>query len=41
MIHVERAGATIAELTVIDDKPFPSTVATEKETVVLYLDKTT
>jgi CRP-like cAMP-binding protein len=39
VIHVERAGATIAELPVFDDKPYPSTVAAEEETVVLYLDK--
>jgi CRP/FNR family transcriptional regulator len=29
VIHVERAGATIAELPVFDDKPYPSTVAAE------------
>lgn len=40
VIHVERAGATIAELPVFDDKPYPSTVAAEEETVVLFLDKT-
>jgi CRP/FNR family transcriptional regulator len=39
VIHVERAGATIAELPAFDDKPYPSTVAAEEETVVLYLDK--
>jgi CRP-like cAMP-binding protein len=39
VIHVERAGATIAELPVFDDQPYPSTVAAEEETVVLYLDK--
>jgi CRP/FNR family transcriptional regulator len=39
VIHVERAGATIAELPVFDDKPYHSTVAAEEETVVLYLDK--
>ena len=39
VIHVERAGATIAELPVFDDKPYPSTVAAEEETVVLFLDK--
>src|SRR5262245_3860402 len=39
VIHVERVGATIAELPVFDDKPYPSTVAAEEETVVLYLDK--
>lgn len=39
VIHVERAGATIAELPVFDDKPYPSTVAAEEETVALFLDK--
>jgi CRP/FNR family transcriptional regulator len=39
VIHVERAGATIAELPVFDDKPYPSTVAAEEETVVLFLAK--
>src|SRR5262245_9901953 len=39
VIHVEREGATIAELPVFDDKPYPSTVAADEETVVLYLDK--
>src|SRR5262245_3812541 len=39
VIHVERAGATIAELPVFDDKPYPSTVAAEEDTVVLFLDK--
>jgi CRP-like cAMP-binding protein len=39
VIHVERAGATIAELPVFDDKPYPSTVIAEEETVVLFLDK--
>lgn len=39
VIHVERAGATIAELPVFDDKPYPSTVAAEEETIVLLLAK--
>jgi CRP-like cAMP-binding protein len=39
VIHVERAGATIAELPVFDDKPYPSTVIAEEETVVLFLAK--
>jgi len=39
VIHVERAGATIAELPVFDDKPYPSTVAAEEETVLLFLAK--
>src|SRR5215217_8032032 len=39
VIHVERAGATIAELPVFDDGPYPSTVAAEEETTVLFIDK--
>ena len=39
VIHVERAGATIAELPVFDDKPYPSTVAAEEESTVLFIAK--
>jgi CRP/FNR family transcriptional regulator len=39
VIHVERAGATIAEVPVFDDRPYPSTVAAEEDAVVLFLDK--
>src|SRR5215510_11625836 len=39
VIHVERAGATIAELPVFDDKPYPSTVAADEETRLLFIDK--
>jgi CRP-like cAMP-binding protein len=39
VIHVERAGATIAELPVFDNKPYPLTVAAEEEMVVLFLAK--
>lgn len=39
IIHVERAGATIAELPVFDDKSYPSTVAAEEDSVVLFLAK--
>ncbi|HYE75477.1 MAG TPA: Crp/Fnr family transcriptional regulator [Blastocatellia bacterium] len=39
VIHVERAGATIAELPVFDDKPYPSTVAAEEDSVVLFISK--
>jgi len=39
VIHVERAGATIAEIPVFDDRPYPSTVIAEEETVVLFLEK--
>lgn len=39
VIHVERAGATIAELPVFDNQPYPSTVAAEEETLVLFIDR--
>src|SRR5829696_436906 len=39
VIHVERAGATVAEVPVFDDGPFPSNVAAEEPTAVLYIDK--
>ena len=39
IIHVERAGATVAEVPVFDDGDYPSTVAAEEETEVLFLDK--
>lgn len=39
VIHVERAGATVAEVPVFDDGPYPSTVAAEEETTVLFIDK--
>jgi CRP/FNR family transcriptional regulator len=39
VIHVERAGATIAEVPVFDDGPFPSTVAAEEETTALFIEK--
>jgi CRP-like cAMP-binding protein len=39
VIHVERAGATIAELPAFDDRPYPSTVAAEEETTVLFIAK--
>ena len=39
VIHVERAGATIAEVPVFDDGRYPSTVAAEEETTVLFIDK--
>jgi CRP-like cAMP-binding protein len=39
VIHVERAGATIAEVPVFDDQPYPSTVAADEETIVLFIDK--
>jgi len=39
VIHVERAGATVAEVPVFDDGPFPSNVAAEEPTTVLFIDK--
>src|SRR5215510_9395556 len=39
IIHVERAGATIAEVPVFDDGNYPSTVATEEDTETLFLEK--
>ncbi|HXG94579.1 MAG TPA: Crp/Fnr family transcriptional regulator [Blastocatellia bacterium] len=39
VIHVERAGATIAEIPVFDDEPYPSTVAADEDSVVLFIEK--
>src|SRR5215211_7114492 len=39
VIHVERAGATVAEVPVFDDGTFPSNVAAEEQTSVLFIDK--
>jgi len=39
IIHVERAGATVAEVPVFDDGDYPSTVAAEEDTETLFLDK--
>ncbi len=39
VIHVERAGATVAEVPVFDDGAFPSTAAAEEETTALFIDK--
>lgn len=39
VIHVERAGATIAEVPVLDDGTYPSTAAAEEKTVTLFIDK--
>jgi CRP-like cAMP-binding protein len=41
VIHIEPAGATVGELPVFDDQPYPSTVAAEEETVVVFLKKQT
>lgn len=39
VIHVEKAVTTIAELPVFDDGNYPSTVAAEEPTLVLFLRK--
>jgi CRP/FNR family transcriptional regulator len=39
IIHVERAGTTIAEVPVFDDKPYPSTVIAEEDSAVLFISK--
>jgi CRP/FNR family transcriptional regulator len=39
VIHVERAGATVAEVPVFDDGSFPSTVAAETDSILLFIDK--
>lgn len=39
IIHVERAGTTIAEVPVFDDQPYPSTVMAEDDSEVLFISK--
>jgi CRP-like cAMP-binding protein len=39
VIHVEHAGATIAEVPVFDGGPYPSTVAAEEASTLLFIDK--
>jgi CRP/FNR family transcriptional regulator len=39
VIHVERAGTSIAEVPVFDDKPYPSTVMAEEESELLFISK--
>ncbi len=39
IIHVERAVTTIAEITVFDDMPYPSTVVAAEDTEVLFISK--
>lgn len=39
VIHVERAGATIAEVPVFDDGAYPSTVAAETDSTLLFIAK--
>ncbi|HEX8749050.1 MAG TPA: Crp/Fnr family transcriptional regulator [Pyrinomonadaceae bacterium] len=39
VIHIEREGATVAEVPVFDDGTYPSTVAAETESTLLFIDK--
>ena len=39
VIHVEHAGATIAEMAVFDDGPYPATAAADENSTVLFIDK--
>jgi CRP-like cAMP-binding protein len=39
VIHVERAGATLAEVPVFDDGPYPATAAAEEDSVLLSLGR--
>ena len=39
VIHVERAGATVAEVPVFDGGPFPSSVAAETDSTLLFINK--
>jgi CRP/FNR family transcriptional regulator len=39
IIHVEKAGTTIAEVPVFDDRPYPSTVLAEEDSEVLFISK--
>jgi CRP-like cAMP-binding protein len=38
-IHVEKGGATLAEVPVFDEGPYPSTTAAEEDSVLLFIDK--
>jgi CRP-like cAMP-binding protein len=39
VIHVEREGATIAEVPMFDDGAYPSTVAAEEDSIILFIEK--
>ena len=39
VIHVERAGATVAEVPMFDDGAYPSTVAADEDSIILFIDK--
>lgn len=38
-IHIERDGATLAEVPLFDDGPYPATAVAEEATTVLFLEK--
>jgi CRP/FNR family transcriptional regulator len=38
-LHIEREGATLAEVPVFDDGPYPATAIAEEPTTVLFLEK--
>lgn len=38
-IHVERSGATLAEVPVFDNGPYPSTVMAEEDSLLLFLPR--
>ena len=40
VLHVETAGATLAEVAIFDDGPYPATAAAEVDSVLLSLDRT-
>jgi CRP-like cAMP-binding protein len=37
VIHVERSGATLAEIPVFDEGPYPSSTAAEEDSVLLFI----
>ena len=39
IIHVERAGATVGELPLFDEGTYPSTVAAEEDSVLLFIPR--
>lgn len=39
VLHVERAGATLAEVPVFDDGPYPATASAEEDTVLIFIHK--
>ena len=39
VMHVDRAGATIADVPVFDDGPYPASAIAEEETEILFLHK--